>query len=554
LARMPFNLLTDPFFPVATRGGYRRWVGFPELAATDGDFPVDFDWPRTDLNMAAYEFAIGVATVAFQPQRRSDWLRLWHKPPLPDVVRDAVAPFAHAFNLDGDGPLFLQELGGVEGEPTPIEALLIDTPGANGQKKNADLLTHRQRYEALGPPAAAIALYALQQFAPAGGAGNRTSMRGGGPLTTLVIPGAPDGERVPLWRVVLANLNEDETNETDTDDLPRIFPWLAPTIVSDKAHGERKIDQSAQEAHPLQAFFGMPRRIALRFEGEGLCSMTGENGPRVSGFAQRPWGMNYGQWLHPLTPYRRQKEDTERFSFKPKSGRLGYRDWVAVTVGAKDAVLASPAAAVGAARGERSQYLRGGNADPLLRAGGWAMNNMEAIGYLFAEQPLHLAPNYETQILIDETARKFAKAADEVAGMLRHAIRNALFSARAKPSTDSGVFEETRSHFYESTEDAFHDTLDALTQVKSGDGRNTLEELSRKWLPEIARAASTAFDRGAPVPIDDPERAQRIAAAFRALRSGLAGYGKPGAALFEALGLAVSEARSGAKKEGRNGR
>ena len=195
------------------------------------------DWPRADLNMAAYEFAIGVATVAFQPQRKGDWLRLWTKPPAPDGVRDAIAPLVHAFNLDGDGPRFLQELGGVEGEPSPIEALLIDTPGANGQKKNADLLTHRHRYETLGLPATAIALYALQQFAPSGGAGNRTSMRGGGPLTTLVIPGAPDGERAPLWRTVLANLNEDEANETDPDDLPRIYPWLAPTLVSDKAHG-----------------------------------------------------------------------------------------------------------------------------------------------------------------------------------------------------------------------------------------------------------------------------------------------------------------------------
>ena len=128
----------------------------------------------------------------------------------PKRPAEAIAPFVHAFALDGDGPRFLQEFGGLDGETTPIEALLIDTPGANGQKKNADVLTHRDRYPALGLPAAAMALYALQQFAPAGGAGNRTSMRGGGPLSTFVIPGAAAGERPSLWRIVLANLPQDE--------------------------------------------------------------------------------------------------------------------------------------------------------------------------------------------------------------------------------------------------------------------------------------------------------------------------------------------------------
>ena len=216
--------------------------------------------------------------------------------------------------------------------------------------------------------------------------------------------------------------------------------------------------------------------------------------------------------------------------------------------------MSSPAVAVVAARGERSQYLRGGYADALLRAAGWTMNNMEAVGYLFAEQPLHLAPNYETQILLDETARQFAKAADEVAGILRHAIRNALFSAGAKPSTDAGVFEEARSDFYEFTEDAFHATLATLTEASSMESHARLEALGRQWVVEMAGVASAAFDRAAPVPIDDPERAQRIAAAFRAMRNALSGYGKSGVALFEALGLATPEGRSSARKEGRNGR
>ena len=307
---MPFNLLEDPFFPIVTRGGERRWAAFAELAA-DEDAAVEFDWPRADFNVAALEFAIGVAALAFRPATPGAWLRLWDDPPNPEATRTALAPFAAAFALDGEGPRFEQELGGLAGEATPIEALLIDTPGANGQKKNADVLTHRGRYAALGLPAAAMALYALQQFAPSGGAGNRTSLRGGGPLSTFVIPGAAAGERPSLWRIVLANLPLIPPGGAGGAELPKILPWLAPTLVSDKAHGERSVHEADADVHPLQAFFGMPRRMALRIAGSGVCAMTGRTGPLVDAFVQKPWGVNYGVWMHPATPYRRQKQGAE---------------------------------------------------------------------------------------------------------------------------------------------------------------------------------------------------------------------------------------------------
>ena len=243
-AQMTFNLLTDSLFPVITRKGGRRWLSFAELADDDDDAPFDFDWPRADFNTAAYELAIGVATLALRPTRETDWLRLWRARADSNDLREKLAPLLHAFELDGEGPRFLQELGGLDGEATPIEALLIDTPGANGQKKNADLLTHRSRYPALGLPAAAMALYALQQFAPSGGAGNRTSMRGGGPMTTLIALGGPEGERPSLWRIILANLVASKENDFDDDDLPK-----NPAV----ARADARIRQGARGAHDQRA-------------------------------------------------------------------------------------------------------------------------------------------------------------------------------------------------------------------------------------------------------------------------------------------------------------
>jgi len=547
-----FNVLADPFFPVVTQRGARRWLSFAELADDGDDPPVDFDWPRADFNIAAYELAVGVTTLALRPTREVDWLGLWRDAPDPDALRGRLAPFVHAFELFGDGPSFLQELGGLAGDPTPIEALLIDTPGANGQKKNADLLTHRGRYPALGLRSAAMALYALQQFAPAGGAGNRTSMRGGGPMTTLIVPGAPPGERSALWRVLIANLVVNEDNDFGFDDLPKVLPWLAPTLTSDEAGGGRVVHERDADTHPLQWFFGMPRRIVLQVGGHGACSMSGIEGPLVQGFVQKPWGVNYGEWGHPLTPYRRQKEADPPYSVKPRSARFGYRDWVSVVVATKEGIIAEPAKAVSAARRDgRRQQLRGATeADASLRAAGWAMNNMEAVAYLLAEQPLHLAESNTAQDDLDKAAIAFARAADEVASLLVAALRRALFGEGAKSETDRTFFYEARAGFYEATEDPFHHTLDAMLT----DGARTGEAARRAWLATLSRAAEATFARCAPVPIDDQKQAGRIVSAFKQLRLSLLGYGADGKKLFDSLGLAPPEPAKTAKKGTGRGR
>jgi CRISPR system Cascade subunit CasA len=84
------------------------------------------------------------------------------------------------------------------------------------------------RADQLSRATAAIALYTLQTYAPSGGRGNLTSLRGGGPLTTLVLPG---GEPT-LWHVLWANVPQGK--RPPVRDLPRVFPWLAKTRTADR--------------------------------------------------------------------------------------------------------------------------------------------------------------------------------------------------------------------------------------------------------------------------------------------------------------------------------
>ena len=235
---------------------------------------------------------------------------------------------------------------------------------------------------------------------------------------------------------------------------------------------------------------------------------------------------------------------------KPKSARFGYRDWTPVVAGEAGGGLAEPARIVQLARHVRAASLRGPDgADASIQVAGWAMNNMEAVAYLFAEQPLHLTADTAAGDALDGAARRMTRAAEAAVAMLVHALRSALFSAGAKPATDTALFEEARAAFFDATEDLFHERLTALLRAPERED----EAFAREWLGAIRRAAFDAFEAGAPMPLDDPERARRVANAFRALQSGLAGYGKSGKALFEILELPIPEA-GGATKGKRDGK
>jgi CRISPR system Cascade subunit CasA len=189
-----FNFIAEPWLPVIRASGRGARVRPAELTDQIDDDPiVDLDFPRPDFHCATLEFLIGLLTVACPPC--DDWDTRWKAPPMHTELEAAFALFKSVFAFDGDGVRAYQDQENLTIEPTPIEALLIEAPGAATVKKNAALLVKSGRIEVLSRSAAAMALLTLQTMAPAGGAGHRTSLRGGGPLTTLVLPTVP----ATLW-------------------------------------------------------------------------------------------------------------------------------------------------------------------------------------------------------------------------------------------------------------------------------------------------------------------------------------------------------------------
>jgi len=472
------NLIEDSWIPVTCADGSRRVIAPWQMAEAGVERP---GWPRADLNLACLELLIGLVFLADPPANNGEWQRRVR--PEPERLRERLARFAPAFNLLGGGPRFLQDLEPLDGEPGPVDMLFIDSAGANAARNNADLMVHRGRYQVLDPALAAIALYTFQAHAPAGGAGNRTSMRGGGPLVTLVDPGGG------LWPLVWANVPCGQPAQ------PEDLPWMRPTRVSDK--GQQTLPPEGT-VFGAEAFFGMPRRLRLSAEGEA-----------VTGVVQKPWGTNYAFWKHPLSPYYRPKIGEAWLPKHPRAGRFGYRNWLGIVARGKEGDLSELALAL------RDWKGRGGDAHVIV--GGWAMDNMKPRDFTLSVQPLlDLSEEAEDRLV------GLVEAAEQTAVALRAALEPVL--------ADSEEREAQREAFYLATESRF---LAHLRALKTG------ENPAGAWLADLRGQAMRQFDALALPGLDrrESDRIEAIVDARRALAGTLHGYGKIGDALFKALGL-----------------
>ena len=160
------------------------------------------------------------------------------------------------------------------GDANPITALLIGSPTGQTLRLNTDHFIKRGLVEGLCPSCSAMALLTMQVNAPSGGRGHLTGIRGGGPLTTLILPASGDAS---LWATCWLNvLPADQMRRltgNPAHDSPRAtFPWLAsgPGAGQTAARVTTPDDMS-----PLHVFWAMPRRLFLDFDGAqpGSCDL-----------------------------------------------------------------------------------------------------------------------------------------------------------------------------------------------------------------------------------------------------------------------------------------
>ncbi len=485
------NLLKDPWLPFEKMDGSIEYLPLANMVSPD---VVDLALPRADFQGAAYQFLIGLLQTTFAPATIDQWMDSLEAPPSAEQLSDVLRPFEASFEFDTAGPSFMQDFDSLGGElPAPVAGLLIDSPGASTIRNNTDHFVKEGRVESLCSDCAAMALFTMQINAPAGGKGYRTGLRGGGPLTTLLMP---SNDSSPLWQKLWINVLDDEQvgsgqiNETNPD----VFPWMGPTRTSEKAQ-----PTLPTQVHPLHVYWAMPRRFRLKFEDrEASCDLCGRLTTRsVSQIRTRNYGNNYdGPWVHPLTPYRcdPKKPQEPPLSIKGQPGGIGYRHWESL-------VLNDPAGEGNLPALNVRDYPK--KADeceaegiPLSRIArlwsfGYDMDNMKPRGWVGTQLPFLALPERH-QARVQSWLRTMVGFAREVCWQLRRSTKEAWFK---RPSDVKGDLEYIDSRFWERTEQPFYDLLaDLGSRLLDDDIRRLPPDIAKTWYREVSRQAMAIFD------------------------------------------------------------
>jgi CRISPR system Cascade subunit CasA len=479
-----YNLLVEKWIPVVRRSGERDDIAPWQIGEAD-DPPLRIETPRPDFDGALLQFLIGLVQTTAAPVTKREWERIYEAPPPSSYWQDKFAPVVSAFNLDGDGPRFMQDLDGTigAGETRAISSMLIESPGDQTIKNNADIFIKRGGVRGLSRAMAAAALYTLQANAPAGGQGHRTSLRGGGPLTTVLI-----GDT--LFRTVWLNtLRADAFAELPGDvtktAVADTFPWMGPTRTSGKVGGR---DTTPSDIHPALHFWAMPRRIRFDFESAapGHCDLSGREEPLVLGAYGMPnYGANYkGAFLHPLTPYVRG-EPTE----PPNPKKLGddgipYRDWPHYAGGSEQRSAARVVSAFVADGRARVAGPR-----PQLLAFGFNMDNMKPLAWTAVSVPV-IRGEGEKDVDFVAAAFQLVEASESVRKTLSSCLRDAL-DRRGDLKWDASMFSALNRSFWAATEPGFYAIVERLCRALT-EGAETAP-IVEEWLKTLHGVAKRFF-------------------------------------------------------------
>lgn len=490
------NIVSSAWLDVRRKDGSRQKIAPWQIVERDnpvvefGDNPVvELIAPRPDFLGALYQLLIGLLQIAFAPKDEDQWEEYRKTPPKPEDLRSAFEPFIPAFKLiNPDGPAFLQDFALPDGEQKAIASLLIESPGDNTLKKNLDHFVKRDQQAGFCEGCVATALFTLQTNAPSGGSGHRTGLRGGGPMTTLLMlePSASLWQK--LWLNVLPQ-DHQEGYGAPAPDNAAVLPWLAPTRLSDKGRATLP-----EDASPLQAYWGMPRRIRLETENRlaGVCSLCG--GPSeglIRYYRTKNYGVNYeGTWYHPLTPYRRDpKMEKPPLSLKGQQGGLGYRHWLGLLWQDDDSGYEAAQITALFNDGRAVEVGDSGQDGIGLWCFGFDMDNAKARCWYEHRFPVMAIKRVYQEDFLARVSELIASA-KEVVGLLRSQIKAAWFE---RPKDAKGSMAMVDQSFWQATEEVFYKQLEILLRQPENN-RYMSPDVAGQWLHALRHHAWALFD------------------------------------------------------------
>jgi len=509
------NLIKDPWLPIVRKDGTKEKIAIHQLLDSYDTNPVmELEAPRPDFKNSLYQLLIGIVQVSAMPEDEEDWAEFFETPYSSDEFSKMVLKYEECFEIDSDGPAFMQDFELREAEEKPISALLIEAPGANTIKNNQAHFIKGGIVKQVDVYWATIALYTLQTFAPSGGAGHRVGLRGGGPLTTILLPQGVSTLWEKLWFNVISgeHLSTLLGNASLKDNV-NIFPWLKPSKLSDTKGSELY----STEVHPFHHFFGMPRRIRLNFTHEnGVCDLTDEKSSTlVSSFITKNYGNNYdGAWRHPLNAYGHDPKKPDEFplSIKAQPGGIGYRHWLGQAIESERVI---PAQVVKLSRESNYRKViiqsRGFN----LWTAGFDMDNMKARCWYESSMPLFALEPSEA-VEISSFLAEFIKQAQEMSKKLRSSVKSAWAN---RPGDLGGDMSFIDTAFWQNTEAPFYDLLkELIDNLEDIALRNSLIE---RWGLILKKEVQELFDANALAQQEEGLNMKRVVKARRGLGKGI---------------------------------
>ena len=540
-----YNLLHEQWIPVKRKAGEKPEYISPSQV-TDGlatNPVIALAAPRPDFNGALIQFLIGLVQTACPPTGESEWQKKFRNPPSSEELKAAFERYADAFILDGDGPRFMQDLDltATAGEQNKIDHILMEMPGDQTLDKNTDHFLKRDTVRNICLSCCAMALFTLQTNAPAGGKGHRTSLRGGGPLTTLV-------RGKTLWETIWLNVitrdsfghfgNAGKTGGSD------MFPWLGHTRTSGKNE-----TTTPRNVHPVQMFWGMPRRIRLIFENRtdaiqcDLCGCSVHDS--TSRYSDKSYGINYKDgWHHILSPYSTDLKTGKSLPRHGQPGGISYRNWLGLIQDNSEKIFMNePAVVVQLFREERGPHLSETSDVPFrLWAFGYDMINMKARSWNEGTLPL-IPIDKKNRSGYESSVSRMIKTANLIAFNVRVSVKKALFVPGAEISGDLSVID---SEFWQNTEPDFYSLLSELPENQKN--KQHLNDLKLRWLSILTRESEMLFDRYSQSNMISAADPKRIALARRDLKIFSSPHNKK---IIELLDLQKPEKSAKARNRGR---
>lgn len=532
-----FNLLKEVWLPLRRKSGALEWM--PPWRITDrgggGNDPfVAVDPPRPDFRGALVQFLVGLLQTAWPPGNQDAWLKAWARPPSPETLKKALLPLAPAFDLDGDGPRFMQVELPDMAQQFPVSLLLIEQPEEEKIRKNTDWFIKRDQVRGMCRACLAAALYCLQTFAPSGGRGHLTSLRGGGPLSTMIL-----GRDLwqTLWLAVLpADVFWDPAPPKNPL-TPRVFPWLGLERTSDT----KPIRLTPLQADRAQVFWGMPRRIRLELGQEpvtGTCPLCGRKGQELfSHYRSRPNGIKYeGGWRHPLSPC--YLADGEPVAVKGQPGGISYRHWLGLVLRDEEGKRL-PAEVVRRFTNHLDDQAPGRELATgegiRLWAYGFDMDNKKARSWIDSEMPLVSFPPHKREEF-EFQARALVMTAEHAARNLAACLKEAWFSPRNKVKVSQGALPVITEELYHRTEADFYQGLNTVRglldrQVDPDDPE--FVACKEAWLKILRDAALGLFGKYSQAHLAGPVDPKRVALARNKLDAYLSPQAKVPRRLME---------------------